>query len=456
MPLWALVLLIGFAGVTFASHFLFPSVRWFFRKRMERLVGQLNTRLKRPIEPFKLARRYDMIQRLVYDPEVSKAIAAYAHAEGIPENVAFQRARRYAREIVPAFSAWTYFRFGSRVAEWLGRSFYKVRVLNRDLSKIDGLDKNATVVLVANHRSNMDYVLLTYLAARNGALSYAVGEWARRWPLGPLVRAMGAYFIRRRDGNELYRQVLANYVKQATKAGVAQAVFPEGGLSLDGKLASPKLGILKYIIEAHDAEGRDLYFVPVAINYDRLLEGQVLLRAQALGERRFRISLRRVALNCVKLFWQGRRERRRRFGAAIVQFGDPIPLQKSPVDLTQLAETLMEAIAAKMPVPIVPLLCRALLESPSAVDQHALETRLRDYQAQLPPGNLHVPGQNFSLALSGGLAILRDQKLLDVVGETYGIAAGKEPVLQFYADSVAHLFCARSVENTGNSATAGS
>ena len=144
MPLWALVLLLAFAAVTFASHFLFPSVRWFFRKRMERLVGQLNTRLSRPIEPFKLARRYDMIERLIYDPDVSKAVSDYAKKEKIPEAVAFEKARGYAREIVPAFSAWTYFRFGSRVAELLGRSFYRVRVLNKDLKRIEEIDKDAT------------------------------------------------------------------------------------------------------------------------------------------------------------------------------------------------------------------------------------------------------------------------------------------------------------------------
>ncbi|HAW48905.1 MAG TPA: glycerol-3-phosphate acyltransferase, partial [Roseovarius sp.] len=102
MPLWALILLVAFAAVTFASHFLFPSVRWFFRRRMERAVERLNARLERPIEPFKLARRHDMIQRLIYDPAVLRAVTAEAQAEGIPEDVAFERARRYAREIVPS------------------------------------------------------------------------------------------------------------------------------------------------------------------------------------------------------------------------------------------------------------------------------------------------------------------------------------------------------------------
>ena len=88
MPLWLFVLILLFAAVTFASHFLFPSVRWFLRRRLEAAVARLNTRLKRPIQPFKLARRMDTVRRLVYDPEVAQAIADYAHDNKVREDVA--------------------------------------------------------------------------------------------------------------------------------------------------------------------------------------------------------------------------------------------------------------------------------------------------------------------------------------------------------------------------------
>lgn len=61
LPLWLFILIVVFAAVTALSHFLLPSVRWFFRRRLERAVERLNKRLTRPIEPFKLARRHDMI-----------------------------------------------------------------------------------------------------------------------------------------------------------------------------------------------------------------------------------------------------------------------------------------------------------------------------------------------------------------------------------------------------------
>ena len=93
---------------------------------------------------------------------------------------------------------------------------------------------------VMNHRSNMDYVLVAYLAATRTALSYAVGEWARIWPLQTLIRTLGAYFVRRSSGDGLYRLVLARYVQMATAGGVVQAVYPEGGLSRDGRVRPPK------------------------------------------------------------------------------------------------------------------------------------------------------------------------------------------------------------------------
>jgi glycerol-3-phosphate O-acyltransferase len=129
-----------------------------------------------------------------------------------------------------------------------------------------------------NHRSNMDYVLVGYLAARRAALSYAVGEWARIWPLQTLIRSMRAYFVRRNSRNELYRRVLERYVVMATAAGVTQAVYPEGGLSRNGRLRPPKLGLLDYLLRGFDPHGeRDLVFIPVGINYDRTLEDRTLL-----------------------------------------------------------------------------------------------------------------------------------------------------------------------------------
>ncbi len=386
LPLWLFVLIVMFAAVTFASHFLFPSVRWFFRRRLERAVERLNRRLQRPIQPFKLARRHDMIQRLIYDPQVGQAVQQHARENKIPEAVAFEQARRYAREIVPSFSAFTYFSFAIRLARWLSNAFYNVRLSYADEQAVRNIDPDATVVFVMNHRSNMDYVLVTYLAAQHSALSYAVGEWARVWPLSRLIRAMGAYFIRRRSGSELYRQVLSSYVRLATNAGVTQAMFPEGGLSLTGALGRPKLGLLKYIIDGTSPGGRDVVFVPVALNYDRVLEDTILTAAALGSERRFRARIAVIMRWCLKQLWHHIIGRYKRFGLASVRYGRPISLnefrEQGSRDLTtDLARELMRRIGRAVPLVPAPAACWLVREN-GAISESDVQSRIAELMRQ--------------------------------------------------------------------------
>jgi glycerol-3-phosphate O-acyltransferase len=224
----------------------------------------------------------------------------------------------------------------------------------------------------------MDYVLVTYLAARASALSYAVGEWARIWPLSRLIKSMGAYFIRRKSRGQLYRKVLARYVQMATAAGSTQAIFPEGGLSLDGRLMPPKLGILAYVVAAWEREGRDVAFVPVAIGYDRVLEDRVLIAAHERGDRRFGAKISVVMGFIFKMLWLKITGRFQKFGRAEVVFGAPVVLSKiaDPHDVTKLAETLMLEISNHIPLLPVPAIAAALNDGPLGLE--ALKAKVAD------------------------------------------------------------------------------
>ncbi|MEO1139035.1 MAG: 1-acyl-sn-glycerol-3-phosphate acyltransferase [Pseudomonadota bacterium] len=445
LPVWLLVLIVLFAAVTFASHFLFPSVRWFFRRRMERAVAKLNTRLERPIEPFKLARRFDMVQRLSYDPEVSRAIAEHARQEGVPENVAFELARRYAREIVPGFSATAYFSIAIRLAKALSLALYRVRLGRFHEEDIGQIDPEATVIFVMNHRSNMDYVLVTWLAAERSALSYAVGEWARVWPLSRLIKAMGAYFIRRKSRNALYRRVLARYVGLATDGGVTQAVFPEGGLSLDGSLAPPKLGLLKYVIEERSPDGRDVVFVPVAVNYDRVFEDRILVAAGQAGKRRFGAKISVVAGFILKQFWLWVTRRYHRHGYAAASFGAPVSLKAFEAanhggTVEDLGKLLMMRIGDEVPVLPVPLVTRALLQADGPISKQAVTAAVRDMTKHLSRAHIHVPRDNLEYSVDVGLRNLRKRALIKETPDGIEIVPEERAILAYYANSISQLF----------------
>ncbi|WP_170606027.1 1-acyl-sn-glycerol-3-phosphate acyltransferase [Ruegeria arenilitoris] len=454
LPLWLFVLILVFAAITFASHFLFPSVRWFFRRRLERAVARLNERLQRPIQPFKLAGRHDMIQRLIYDPRVSKAVQKHAIDTGVPEAVASEQAQRYAREIVPSFSAFAYFSFAIRLARLLSNAFYNVRLTYQDEAAINSIDPDATVVFVMNHRSNMDYVLVTYLAASRSALSYAVGEWARVWPLSRLIRAMGAYFIRRKSGSDLYRQVLASYVSHATQAGVTQAMFPEGGLSLTGKLGRPKLGLLKYIIDGTGPEGRDVVFVPVALNYDRVLEDTILTAAAKDSDRRFRARIGVVTRWSVKQLWRRLIGRYKRFGLASVRYGMPISLnsfrKEHERDLTtDLARELMQRIASALPFVPLPAACR-VLEQHGAISEDDLKTQLL-----IMAGDELMEGAE--VAVQDGIDQLVDRRLVVRERGMLRPSGQRSDLLAYYAASTSTLLQPiDAADAKDNSAIAGS
>lgn len=442
MPVWAFVLILLFAAVTFASHFLFPSVRWFFRKRAVRVIAKLNMRLTRPIEPFKLARRYDMIQRLIYDPDVTQAVSDYAREEGIPENVAFEKARHYAREIVPSFSATAYFTVGMRLARWLTKALYRVRLGAFDRDALGKIDPNATVIFVMNHRSNMDYVLVTHLVSRAGTLSYAVGEWARVWPLSSVIKMLGAYFIRRRSRGSLYRRVLARYVQLATEGGVTQAMFPEGGLSLTGQVGEARLGLLSYIVTNKPKNGRDVIFVPVGLNYDQTLEDRFLINAGKTGKRRFRPSAWSVVRSCAVYGWWRITGKFHGFGVASVGFGVPLELSSIPEseDRTQVVATeLMSRIKAVVPVLAAPLVARALINQPEK-SRTALIGAISTMVDDLRRKSMPLPRRDIGAMVDDTLARFALRGIVSVSGQHVTIMPDQAGVLAYYAATISHHF----------------
>ncbi|MDA8817385.1 1-acyl-sn-glycerol-3-phosphate acyltransferase [Planktomarina sp.] len=394
--------------------------------------------MDRPIEPFKLARRHDMIQRRLYHPDVMQAVNDHARRKGIPENVAFQQAKKHAREIVPSFSATVYFTVASTIAHFLSETLYRVRIGRFD-AVLSGLDPKATVVFVMNYRSNMDYVLVTYLAAQRSALSYAVGAWARIWPIGLLISAMSAFFIRRKFRGLLYSRVLACYVQMATQGGVTQAVFPEGGLSLDGHIAPSRLWILNYVISGWELKGRGVTFVPVSINYDRLLKDYILLAAGKRGQRRFGANISVIAWFIGKQFWLWLAGRYQRVGYAVVHFGTPVSLsdfhkQTGAISSAVLAREIMVQVEAGIPVLPDPLISLILVNN---APLRAM--KLNAAFAAVKPEYLQNTPVAWAEAAEVAVLNLVQRKLIVHEAGRYIITEKGKSVLTYYAACLSHI-----------------
>ena len=452
IPTWTVWLAGILALIGLLDRILMPTVRWYLTRRMDKAIAVLNTKLQLKIQPFKLMQRRVMVERLAYDPQVIEAVLEHSKTEGVPYRVAEHMAYGYAREIVPSFSAMGYFGFAIKATRWLSRALYRVRLGYVDEEALKAVDPEATVVFVMNHRSNMDYILVTYLAASRSALSYAVGEWARVWPLKQLIRSMGAYFIRRKSRNLLYRRVLARYVQMATEAGVAQAVFPEGGLSRDGKLKPAKLGLLNYMVSGFDPKtSRDICFVPVGLNYDRVLEDRVLL-ASDRGDKTglwfkiftfFKFIFRHVALRVTGKFY--------RFGYASVSFGAPVSLKGFLKDnsfrnheaLTKaLGKNLMDSVGQVIPILPASLVARIFLTNQKkALTKDEITAKCnRSLERLLAKGAyMHIPHKNFEYAVEVGLRMLVLRKAIILEHDKYRLDPKELQLITYYANAIAHL-----------------
>ena len=179
--------LVALAAVAVLDRVLFPGLRWYFRRRMNRVIEEINVRWQVDLPQFKLRRRQVLIDRLLHDARVQAAGEAYGREHVLPATVVARVIERYAGEIVPAFNAFFYYRVGYTLAKAFARLLYRVRLGFVDAGALAAINPRSTVVFVMNHRSNMDYVLVAFLAAERVALSYAVGEcgrcrrWCVRW-----------------------------------------------------------------------------------------------------------------------------------------------------------------------------------------------------------------------------------------------------------------------------------
>jgi glycerol-3-phosphate O-acyltransferase len=464
LPLWAFVILAGLAAWAALVMLLVPGMRWFFRRRIKLVIRQIGGKLAVELPSFKLTRRQVLIDRLFHDARVQAAAAEHANAHKEHLGDVWRRIDHYAREIVPSFNAYIYYRVGYAVARAAARALYRVRIGYVDEDGLARIDRKSTIVFVMNHRSNMDYVLVAFLAAERAALSFAVGEWARIWPLQQLIKAMGAFFVRRNSGDPLYRTVLQRYVQMASAAGVTQAMFPEGGLTIDGRLRAPRFGLLDYMLKTFDErpgeERRDLVFIPVGLNYDRVLEDRSqLLKLHPDAHRRGGLGAATTTLGFVlRNAWLMIAGGWHRFGYACVNFGSPLSMRAwaterglhfpalddtaRKAEVGRLAQRLMAGIGAVIPVLPVPLVAEVLLRDPQqALSELELKAAAHQRMRELEGlgAKIYIPRHDHDYAFGVGLRMLTLRHAVIEEDGLYRPDPSQLELLAYYAGSIAHI-----------------
>ena len=448
-----LVAVVGFAAATV------------IRQRASRIAVRAVHRSGARIDRFKLTKKPFIRETLLADPAIAAAVKEHATEQKVSEAQTWKRVESYIDEIVPFFNILTYYKFGLVISRLLLNFFYKVSA--EYAGKAKQLPKDSVVIYLMNHRSNADYVLVGYVLSGQVAISYAVGEWARAFPLEYIFKSFGAYFIRRKYREKLYHTVLERYVQLITRNGVTQGIFLEGGLSRDGRLGNAKIGLLDYVLGvARDGELTDrMYVVPVAVNYDRVLEDRSLLRELDTREGRERPSrivqlgevVRYVWWNFVRLVAR----RWKRYGRAAVVIGEPIPLapwleqqHRETGDLfstdrslrlprvQSLANSVLSEIAQLIPVTPVTLACAAIQSFDGDFIPHAqLIERMREMRDVLHELNARVVHRDGTVEeiFDRAWRMLSMRRILVRSGNGYSVLPRSRPLVSYYANSISHL-----------------
>jgi glycerol-3-phosphate O-acyltransferase len=189
------------------------------------------------------------------------------------------------------------------------------------LERVRAAARSGSIVLLPSHKSHVDYLLLSYVLRKHALMlpMIAAGDNLSFFPLGPMFRRAGAFFIRRKfKGDRLYTAVVDAYVRRLLKDGHAIEFFLEGGRSRTGKLLPPMLGLLNMVVDAAlTIGGRRVFFVPVSIGYERMVEEGTYARELSGGAKPKETAAALLKVGGVL---------REKYGRANVQFGRIVEL----------------------------------------------------------------------------------------------------------------------------------
>lgn len=429
------------------------------RSLRRKLLQSINIERKTIIGPsFKSTRSIG--ESLMRSPSFVDFIQTTSLESGVPKMVLLRKADRYFQEMSSKFS---YFMIET-TAWFLERIFNNIFegvVTNEEeFKKLREAAKQGTIVYIPSHKSYVDFLLLSYVLFQKAFVPphIAAGINLNFWPMGKLFKMGGAFFIRRSfRGNVVYSEVLRRYIAELISHGVSVEFFIEGTRSRNGKLAPPKYGILKMMVESHLQQliTRKVRIVPVSIAYEKITEGGAHRRELEGG-----IKAEENVINTVKstkvLF--------KRYGKVHLHFADPIALEEfikteianpssNPAELKlgiqKLAFEICHRINKETPLTAVGLVCAVMLTKPgSALLKTELQAWLERIHQDVQTLNIFITPDlqtDFMKACRRAIARLLDERVIEKyfgVNENLGFRLPRKQRISalYYKNSVVHAF----------------
>ncbi|MCP4346430.1 MAG: glycerol-3-phosphate acyltransferase [Desulfobacterales bacterium] len=331
-----------------------------------RLLIQMN-RHRQSITGPVLKSTEELKESILTNDRLRNFMEKYSQRENAPHLYKIHKeADEYIDEIAAKYSPATIRLFSIGVT-WITRLMFEGITVNEDdLNKVKNMARKGPLILVPCHKSHIDYLVLSYILYHNNMPCplIAAGKNLSFWPMGPLFRRAGAYFIRRTfKGAILYSKVFSEYLYKILEEGFNLEFFIEGGRSRTGKLIQPKFGLLSMLLNAFkDGACNDLIFTPVYIGYDRIPEESSYVRELEGGQKKQESLLQVI---------KARKFLKRRYGKIYIRFHEPFSLNEF---LSQNGSNIEDMSSKEMNT-----LCRSLgykfinaIDSITVVTPHAI------------------------------------------------------------------------------------
>ncbi|MCD4742655.1 MAG: 1-acyl-sn-glycerol-3-phosphate acyltransferase, partial [Desulfobacteraceae bacterium] len=280
-----------------------------------------NNQIRSIIGP-QIKSKQEITEDILTDKYLQEYLADYASKENKTLAQTRKKAAGYIKEIAANYNIKAV-QIAHALLTWVFKNIFEgVVVDQKGLARVKEVSKEAPLIFIPCHKSHLDYLLIPYVMYSNKMPTphIAAGKNLSFWPLGPIFRTGGAFFLRRSfKGATLYKKIFNSYITKLLSEGFNIKIYIEGGRSRSGKLLSPTFGLLSMVFNAYLSNAcRNIMFVPIYVAYDRVLEEDAYLKELGGGKK---------DPESVSQIFKARKLLKKKYGKVYIKFDEPISLK---------------------------------------------------------------------------------------------------------------------------------
>jgi len=161
------------------------------------LLRQINRHRQSITGPVRKSKE-ELKENILTGERMRRFMESYASSREIPLPQVRRKADAYLEEIAANYKP-AFIKVASVLVRWMVNSMFDGVITNQQiLNHVKAMSLRGPLVLLPCHKSHIDYLILSYILYHNNMQvpHVAAGKNLAFWPIGPLFRSGGAFFLR--------------------------------------------------------------------------------------------------------------------------------------------------------------------------------------------------------------------------------------------------------------------